>query len=111
MFLNDWENSPCWDEQAPQSELGADAVPLHLPPPPHDRRTPKPDPLELGPGGLLAMLDVSVRSLETPEGAGPAVRSPEAEMGRRARPPLVLRRSAPSTSSGLSKTRLATLGW
>ena len=81
MFLNDWENSPCWDEQAPQSELGADAVPLHLPPPPHDRRTPKPDPLELGPGGLLAMLDVSVRYVEEPEEAEHVVRSLEDEIG------------------------------
>ena len=85
MFLDDWANSSCWDLEIPENETDTEAITPGIPRPrpavADDRRTPKPDPLELNAGGLLAMLSVSVRYINTAEEAEEAVTSLAAELG------------------------------
>ena len=85
MFLNDWANSPLWDVEPPESvtdpENAATCILRPRPAASDDRRTPKPDPLELDAGGLLAMLNVTVRYINTAEEAEEAVTSLAAELG------------------------------
>jgi DNA polymerase-1 len=74
-----------WDVEIPESvtdvEAAASGIPRPLPAVDDERVTSKPDPLELGPGGLLAMLDVSVRYIKEPEEAEHIVRSLLGESG------------------------------
>ena len=78
-FLDDWEDSNCWDVQAPESRGDREAIPSGASPLPRpaasdERTTPKPEPLVLGAGALLALLDTSVRYVNSPEAAERAVK-------------------------------------
>src|ERR1039457_7566715 len=76
-FLDNWEDSNCWDVHAPDSEGEGEAVAPDIPRPrpviSAERATPKSELLVLGPGALLAMLDTSVRYVSSPEAAERAV--------------------------------------
>ena len=76
-FLDNWENSRCWDVQLPESQGGREAaasdVPRSRPAASAERLASKPEPLVLGPGALLSLLDTSVRYVNSPEAAERAV--------------------------------------
>src|ERR1039457_4582326 len=68
-FLDNWENSWCWDVQLPESQGDGDAVASDAsrPRPASAERLPaKPEPLALDAGALLALLGISVRYIKTP---------------------------------------------
>ena len=76
-FLDNWEDSNCWDVHAPDSEGEGEAVAPDL------RRAvasakglpAKPEPLVLGAGALLALLGISVRYINTIQEAQQVVES------------------------------------
>src|ERR1019366_5515624 len=76
-FLDNWEDSNCWDVQAPESqghsEVVASDVSRPRPAPPAELLASKPELLVLAPGALLAMLDTSVRYVNSQEAAERAV--------------------------------------
>ena len=77
-FLDNWEDSNCWDVHAPDSEGEGEAVapdvpPIPRPADPAGRLASKSEPLLLGPGALLALLATSVRYVNSPEAAERAV--------------------------------------
>ena len=77
-FLDNWEDSNCWDVQAPEpqgdGEVAASDVPRPRPVTSAERLPAKPEPLVLGAGALLALLDTSVRYVNSPEAAERAVK-------------------------------------
>ena len=85
MFLDDWANSPLWDVQVPESETDGEVIAQGIPCPPpavaDERLISKPEPLELGAGGLLTYLDISVRYVRTAEEAEHVIRSLVEETG------------------------------
>src|ERR1035441_9076181 len=76
-FLDNWEDSNCWDVRAPDSEGEGEAVASDVPRPrpaaSAERLASKPEPLVIGPGTLLALLDTSVRYVRSLEEAMRAV--------------------------------------
>ena len=77
-FLDNWENSRCWDVQAPESEADGETITSEVPAIPRpvasdERATPRPEPLVLGAGALLALLGISVRYINSPEAAERAI--------------------------------------
>src|ERR1035437_790791 len=73
-FLDNWENSRCWDVQAPESEADGETITSEVPAIPRpvasdERATPRPEPLGLGAGALLPCLGICVRYINSPEGA------------------------------------------
>ena len=77
-FLDNWEDSNCWDVQAPESRGDGEAITSGASPRPRpaasdERATPKPEPLVLGAGALLALLGISVRYIKSLEEAARAV--------------------------------------
>jgi DNA polymerase-1 len=68
-FLDNWENSRCWDVQPPKSEGdgedGASDVHLRRPAASDERLASKSEPLVIGAGALLALLGISVRYINT----------------------------------------------
>ena len=84
-FLDNWENSNCWDVQPPESQGDGEAVASDVPRPrpaaSAERLPAKPEPLVLGAGALLALLGISVRYINTTEEAEQVVRSLVDETG------------------------------
>ena len=79
-FLHNWENSRCWDVQLPEPQGDGEAItsgasPLPRPAASDERATPKPEPLVLGAGALLAPMGISVRYINTTEEAQYGVRT------------------------------------
>ena len=77
-FLDNWEESNCWDGQAPESRGGGEAItsgvsPIPRPADPAERLASKSEPLVLRSGALLALLATSVRYVNSPEAAERAV--------------------------------------
>src|ERR1017187_3126431 len=76
-FLDNWKNSNYWDVQLPESQGGREAAASDVsrprPAPPAELLASKPELLVLAPGALLAMLDTSVRYVNSPEAAERAV--------------------------------------
>ena len=69
-FLDNWEESNCWDGQAPESRGGGEAITSGVSPFPRpavsdERLESKPEPLVLGAGALLALLGISVRYIKS----------------------------------------------
>src|ERR1035437_2629684 len=62
-FLDNWEDSNCWEVHAPEPQGGGEAVASDVPRPrpaaSAARATSKPEPLVLGAGALLALLGIS----------------------------------------------------
>jgi DNA polymerase-1 len=74
-FLHNWENSHCWDVQPPDSEADGEAITSGRPAASDERATPKPEPLVLGAGALLALLGISVHYINTIQEAQQVVES------------------------------------
>src|ERR1035441_708899 len=83
-FLDNWEESNCWDGQAPESRGGGEAITSGVSPFPRpavsdERLESKPEPLVLGAGALLALLGIFVRYIKSLE------RSEEHRVGKEPR--------------------------
>ena len=79
-FLDNWEESNCWDGQAPESRGGGEAITSGVSPFPRpavsdERLESKPEPLVLGAGALLALLGISVHYINTIQEAQQVVES------------------------------------
>jgi hypothetical protein len=74
-FLDNWEDSNCWDVHAPDSEGEGEAVAPDVPRAVASAKglPAKPEPLVLGAGALLALLGISVRYIKSLEEAARAV--------------------------------------
>ena len=76
-FLDNWEDSNCWEVHAPEPQGDGEAVASDVPRPrpaaSAARATSKPEPLVLGAGALLALLGISVRYIKSLEEAERAV--------------------------------------
>src|ERR1039457_6167127 len=77
MFLDNWENSRCWDAQVSESKADAEVAtsgashPVAL----EERLNAEPEPLALNAGARLDLLDISVRFIDTADEAEQVVRS------------------------------------
>src|ERR1035437_10149608 len=84
-FLDNWENSRCWDAPLPEPPWGGEAVAANVQPPrfaaSDERLAPKLEPLELDAGALLDLLDLSVRYVNNPEKAEQIVHALVGEAG------------------------------
>jgi DNA polymerase-1 len=76
-FLDNWEDSNCWDVHAPDSEGEGEAVAPDVPRAVASAKglPAKPEPLVLGAGALLALLGISVRYINTIQEAQQVVES------------------------------------
>jgi ribonuclease D len=74
-FLDNWEDSNCWDVHAPDSEGEGEAVARDVPRAVASAKglPAKPEPLVLGAGALLALLGISGRYIKSLEEAARAV--------------------------------------
>src|ERR1035441_8882103 len=76
-FLDNWKNSNYWDVQLPESQGDGEGVASDASRPragaSAERLASKPEPLVLGPGALLSLLDTSIRFVNSPEAAARAV--------------------------------------
>jgi hypothetical protein len=84
-FLDNWENSRCWDVQLPEPQGDDEAVASDVrrprPAASAERLASEPEPLALDAGALLAPLGISVRYINTTEEAEEVVRSLVDETG------------------------------
>jgi DNA polymerase-1 len=85
MFLDNWKNSNYWDVQLLESQGDGEAVASDVsrprPAPSDEHGTPKPEPLALDAGALIALLGISVHYINTIQEAQQVIESLVDEAG------------------------------